>query len=339
MADRITNRAQWLARRHRGIGGSDAPVVLLGRVYSTTIEDLLRDKRGAAPEDDEPNDDMRRGAALEDDALAEFVRVTGREVLAPTSDEERWNDFWFDHPTVPCAYANLDGLLPPPGPSLLPFEPLEVKNHKSAVWHRIREEGLPVYYQIQGQHQMWVTAAPRVHFWLFNADLWKGLHVVLQRDPIVIAKLAEAEAAFWRAVQEGRPAPPAALAPEEVAIVPVEAGPPLDVSSSDDWRALFALYRAAADAADAADAERDRIRALIGELVSTLGVTAVRCNDAKAVRTFRRGSERFDKKKLAAAHPGIDLRAFTTTGAPSESLTIEFADSRPQRGRGKGGPR
>lgn len=334
MDARITTRAQWLARRQHGIGGSDAPVILLGRVYSTTIEDLLRDKQWP-PADDEPNDDMRRGSALEDDAIAEFVRVTGREVLAPATDEERWNDYWFQHPSVPYAYANLDGLLARTDP----LEPLEVKNHKTSIWHRIREEGLPVHQQLQAQHQMWVTGARQVHFWLFNADLWKGLHVVLMRDPIVIARLADAEAVFWRAVQEGRPAPAATLSPEEVAIVPVEAGPPLDVSSSDDWRTLFSMYRAALERAEVADAERDRLKALIGDLVSALGVSGVRCDDARAVRTFRRGAERFDKKKLVAAHPGIDLKAYLTTGAPSESLSIEFANNRPQRGRGKGATR
>jgi putative phage-type endonuclease len=341
MADLITTREQWLARRQKGIGGSDAAVVLLGRVYGRSAADLARAKRGEIVEDDSPGEDLRRGNALEDDAVAEFELATGREVWAPADDDERWNGFWFDHPAVPYAYANLDGLLVPEDggrPALLDLvklrraEPVEVKCPRSANWYEIRDSGLPAHYQIQAQHQMWVTGAPRVHFWIFNSDAWRGLYIVLERDEAIIAALAAAVAAFWRAVESGvDPAPP-----PEVAIVRV-AGErsALDVSTSDDWRALFALYREVNERAEASGGERDRLRDLIGDLVTGLGVDTVRCGEAKALRVVRKGAERLDKKRLAAAHPEIDLRAFSSTGAPSESLTIEF-NRRARGARGKG---
>lgn len=328
MAELITTREQWLARRQQGIGGSDAPAILLGRVYGRTAADLAREKRGEVVEDDAPGDDLRRGNALEDDAVVEFELATGRALRAPSNDIERWTDFWFAHPTVPYAYANLDVFLL----GTDPLEPVEIKCPRSANWYEIRENGLPQHYQIQAQHQMWVTGAPRVHFWIFNADAWKGLYIVLERDETIIAALAAAAAAFWRAVETGvDPVVPVEIAIERVAAERAA----LDVSTSEEWRALFALYEDAAERAKATEEERSRVSGLIGGLLTTFGVDLVRCGDAKALRVVRKGSERLDKKRLAAAHPEINLRAFSSTGAPSESLTIEF-NSRARGARGKG---
>lgn len=328
MADRITSREQWLARRRRGVGGSDAPLVLLGRLYDRTVVDLAREKRGEIAEDDEPSVDMRRGSALEDDAVAEFERLTGLTVATPQTDEERWNEFWFDHPTVPYAYANLDGLL-----ALPLVAPVEVKVPRSGNWYKIREEGLPDYWQIQAQHQMWVTGALRVHFWIFNADSWAGLHIVVERDDRIIEALAGAVSAFWLAVTMGV-APVAPLAPLAIAPLAAERAV-LDVSASDDWRALLALYREVDARADAATAERDRVRDLVGDLLRALGVDVVRCGDMKAQRIVRKGSERLDRKALVAANPALDLRPFLSTSASSESLSIE-STNRARGARGKG---
>jgi putative phage-type endonuclease len=329
MGDLITSREGWLARRRTGIGGSDAPIILLGRVYNRTDEWLRMEKLGQVVDSDEADEDRRRGIALEDDALTEFAFVTGLrppELRAPQTDHERWNDFFILSPERPWTFANLDGWVR--------AEPMEIKCARSSKWYKVLERGLPDEWQIQGQHQMWVTGTSRVHFWIFNADSWKGLYIVLERDESVIAALAAAEADFWDAVLQDRPLPPRQTS---VALAPV-GRTALDVSETAEWRDLFALYHAADERADAAAAERDALKQVYLGLLQDLGVDHVRCGEARANIVRKAGAERLDKRRLAATHPEINLRRFTTTGDPTEYVTIETT-ARARGARSKGASR
>ena len=326
----ITTREQWLARRRAGIGGSDAPVIVLGRVFGTTAEDLRLEKAGlVVPPDIGQSEDVRRGAALEDDALAEFMALTGVPVRFPASDMDRWNEFWFEHPQYPWAFANLDAYtIDDRG------DPVEVKCSRASKWARIREEGLPDYWIIQGMHQLWVANAQRVHFWVFNADAWRGLHIVLERDEALIAQIVAAELAFRAHLAAGTSIP-APAAPGEALARIGGMTTALDVSASGDWCALFDLYRAADERARAADEERARILGLISDLVEELGVDGVHCGEARAKIVRRSGSEKLDRARLAAAHPELNLRPYLQVTAGSESLQVRFSN-RPRGGQGKG---
>jgi hypothetical protein len=181
---------------------------------------------------------------------------------------------------------------------------------------------------------MWVTGAKVVHFWIFNADAWRGLHIALPRDERLIERIEEAEELFWRHVELDVPLP--ARAPTE-ALVPV-GRTALDVSSNEDWRSLFEVLREANERVEAAKVEQDKLKALVSDLLADLGVDGVRCDGARANIVRKAGSERLDRKALVAAHPNVDLRAFLSVGAPSEYVTIE-TKSRARGARSKGASR
>jgi predicted phage-related endonuclease len=60
----------------------------------------------------------------------------------------------------------------------------------------LREGRIPVHYYAQIQHQLEVSRAQEAHYWSFDGAT--GILVRAQPDREYIARLIEAEAAFWQ---------------------------------------------------------------------------------------------------------------------------------------------
>jgi putative phage-type endonuclease len=136
------SQSQWLAQRKQGIGGSDVAAIL-GYDPFRTVGDVWLEKTGKAP----PQDDcweFRRGRALEPAIAAQVAEDTGRECIYPGP--------WviLQHPTIPILQCSLDRILKsPPEPQVLQI--------KTGVRWNWQDEGVPLYIQIQVQHEMLVS--------------------------------------------------------------------------------------------------------------------------------------------------------------------------------------
>src|SRR5574343_365740 len=136
---------EWHDERRTGIGGSDAPIVVLGRLPfndSSTWRTLWEDKMGISLPI-EPNASMMRGICLEDTVANLYAQQTKRKLW-------RQNQI-LRHPDHPFMICNRDRLIVGDERGL---GVLEIKCPGSWNFGKIKREGIPDYYQIQLYHYM-----------------------------------------------------------------------------------------------------------------------------------------------------------------------------------------
>lgn len=136
-------RAAFLAERSRGIGGSDAPVILGLSKFSTPLQ-LWLSKTGRAEETPD-NPVLRRGRKLEAVVASEYEEETGRTVRPGT---------FAVHPEIPWMLGHADRLI-----VSAHREDPGVLEAKAANVFKIREwdEEAPLPAQVQLQHYLAVT--------------------------------------------------------------------------------------------------------------------------------------------------------------------------------------
>lgn len=190
----VQDRAAFHEARRKGIGGSDAPVILGLSKWKTPLQ-LWLEKTGRLGETaDTPI--LRRGRKLEAVVASEYEIETGRKLDAftPVSRVDRpWQIGHIDRLIV--ADAEHDGT--------------GVFEGKAANVFKIREwdEEAPLPAQVQLQHYLAVTGLK----WGSVAGLLGGIDFKYQdftRNDEFIEKLTAAEAAFWKLVQDDTPPEP-----------------------------------------------------------------------------------------------------------------------------------
>ncbi len=199
-----TERQEWLAKRQRGIGGSDAPVVMGVSPWKTRTE-LWAEKAGLVDASIEPTRAMIIGTRLEPLIADEYAeRHPDEEVIYPGPHVIQY------HPDYSQLYATLDRVVDRSGH----LGVLEVKttSERMAEYWEIEP---PVAVQVQVQHQLLVTGydygvvaawvgheyrefeiARNDHFvdMLLNDELSFWEHVLLQTPPTEDASPALASA-------------------------------------------------------------------------------------------------------------------------------------------------
>ena len=182
-------RDEWLALRRKGIGGSDAAAILGLSPWKTAM-DVWLEKTGEYIED-EDNEKMYWGRALEDIVAQEFANRTGLKL--------RRKNAILIHPKHHYMLANVDRLI------VGEKAGLECKNigyYSAEHWYA----GVPEYYQTQVQHYMAVTGFP---VWyvavLIGGQEFK--YYKIARDDYFIRQLIEAETEFWYMVETRTPPP------------------------------------------------------------------------------------------------------------------------------------
>ncbi len=212
-------REDWLRLRHKGIGSSDAAVIMGASRWSSPLA-LYLQKREEIQEADlaTEREEVEAGVILEP-AVAEFYRRrTGRRVEMPQAI--------LQHDVVPWLLASPDRFVFSEGAALpAPAAGMGVVELKTASIFRADDwEGEPpLAYQIQGQHQMAVTGLAWASFAvLIGGNRFRWCDVV--RNDRFIKAMVSKEKEFWDRVLHGDP-PPAG-------------------SSEADTRALALLYPA-----------------------------------------------------------------------------------------------
>lgn len=189
-------REAFLAERRRGIGGSDAPVILGLSTWKTPLQ-LWMEKTGRVT-DDADNPILRRGRKLEAVVASEYEEETGRTVRhMPTLAVHHEHGWMIGHVDRAIEASDHDG----PG----------ILEAKAANIFRIREweDEAPLAAQVQLQHYLAVTGAS----WGSVAGLLGGIEFKYQdldRNEEFIAALISRERAFWQHVLSDDPPEPQA---------------------------------------------------------------------------------------------------------------------------------
>lgn len=188
------DRSQWLERRRRGIGSSDAPAIALRKgehagVFRTPLAVYL-DKVGAMPERE--SEAMLIGRLLEDDCAEAFSARTGLEVEPGGG--------LLSHPEHPW-------MLCTPDFRVLGNRPLECKAVRSFEdWGEDGGDVVPHGYAVQVQHQVAVMGADAGHLAALCGTSLRCYEI--PRNDELIAGLIAVERDFWHAVVNRLPPEP-----------------------------------------------------------------------------------------------------------------------------------
>lgn len=175
------NRQEWLNARKKGIGGSDAPVVLGLSKYKTPFE-LWLEKTDQTFVDESQSDAAYFGALLEDLVAKEFEKRTGKKV--------RRNNFILQHPKYDFIIANIDRKVV--GENAL----LECKTASAYYAKEWENDEVPAPYLVQVQHYMGVTGYEKAYIAVLIGGqkfVWKEV----ERDDELIDMIFQTEIDFW----------------------------------------------------------------------------------------------------------------------------------------------
>ncbi|MGM0903094.1 MAG: YqaJ viral recombinase family protein [Bacillota bacterium] len=182
------SRHEWLLERQKGIGGSDAGVILGINKYRTAFE-LWLEKTGQVDPVEIDNEAIYWGNEMEDVVAKEFEKRTGKKV--------RRSNFTYSHPELSFIKANVDRLVV--GESAV----LECKTANAFLAKEWEGDEVPATYLVQVQHYLGVTGREKGYIAVLiggNRFIWKEI----ERDEELINMIFDAEKHFWEYhVQQG----------------------------------------------------------------------------------------------------------------------------------------
>ncbi|MGX2958020.1 YqaJ viral recombinase family nuclease [Peribacillus sp. JNUCC 23] len=181
ISTRDMSRMEWLEERTKGIGGSDAGIILGLNKYRTAFE-LWLEKTGQVTPLEIDNEAIYWGNEMENVVAKEFEKRTDKKV--------RRTNFMYTHPEFPFIKANLDRLVI--GESSL----LECKTASAYLAKEWESDEVPASYLVQVQHYLGVTGKEKGYIAVLvggNKFIWKEV----ERDEELINMIFSAEKHFW----------------------------------------------------------------------------------------------------------------------------------------------
>jgi predicted phage-related endonuclease len=271
---RYIHKQEIFAARRSFIGGSDARIIM-GSDEAALIR-LWREKRGeAGPEDLSGNLIVQLGTATEELNRNWYARNSGRTI----KDVQRR----VKHSAIPWMAATLDGIVEGIG---------AVFEAKFMLPWSFSEEAAAEKYMAQLQHNMWVTHC-RVAVLSIITGGGKWVEITIPMDPLYLSVLVAAEKKFWRCVQSGE-------TPHLINAEPprprIEAIRIVDMSSSNSWAELAALFRNTRGAFLDHERAKSELKALMPEDAKEAIGHGVRAKRSKS------GAVSFDVLETEAAH-------------------------------------
>lgn len=183
---------EWLEYRRRGIGGSDAAIVL-GISPFATARDLYFDKLKIAGYGDEGGNWVakRIGHLLEDLVAEIFSRKTGYPIYKIHK--------MFYHPEYPFMLADIDFFVTLPNGETAILEIKTTNYNARDHWFLDGKEIVPSHYEAQGRHYMCVMNVDHVFYCCLygnNEDEVIIRHIT--RDRVYEEELIAVESYFWK---------------------------------------------------------------------------------------------------------------------------------------------
>ncbi|WP_342488563.1 lambda-exonuclease family protein [Cytobacillus sp. FSL W7-1323] len=175
------SRFEWLQERSKGIGGSDASIILGLNKYKTAFE-LWLEKTGQVELTEISSEAAYWGNEMEEVVAKEFEKRTEKKV--------RRRNFMFSHPDHHFIKANIDREV------MKESALLECKTASAYLKAEWEGEEIPAAYLVQVQHYLAVTGKEKAYIAVLiggNHFTWKEI----QRDDELIQMIIDAEVNFW----------------------------------------------------------------------------------------------------------------------------------------------
>ena len=176
-------REEWLQLRRKGIGGSDASVIMGKNPYRSILQ-LWEEKTGKLPVTDEGNEYTYWGNVMEPIIRKEFMNRTGLKV--------RQKHAMIIHKDYPYLFADVDGIVTDERGEKCIFEAKTASQYKAEQW----EDGVPEEYILQVQHYLEVCGMDKAYIAALIGGNKFVFHTIY-RDEELIRNLISREKEFW----------------------------------------------------------------------------------------------------------------------------------------------
>lgn len=176
-------REEWLQLRRKGIGGSDA-LVIMGKNPYRSILQLWEEKTGKLPVTDDGNEYTYWGNVMEPIIRKEFMNRTGLKV--------RQKHAMIFHKDYPYLFADVDGIVTDERGEKCIFEAKTASQYKAEQW----EDGVPEEYILQVQHYLEVCGMDKAYIAALIGGNKFVFHTIY-RDDELIRNLISREKEFW----------------------------------------------------------------------------------------------------------------------------------------------
>jgi predicted phage-related endonuclease len=259
------------------IGGSDARIIM-GDDEASLLR-LWQEKRGeVGPEDLSGNLLVHLGAVTEPLNRQWYERNTGQVI----GDVQRG----VRHPVLRWMGATLDGMVKATG---------AVFESKFMLPWSFSEEAAAEKHMAQVQHNMWVTNAKEAALSVITGG-GKWVEIKISADPLYQHLLLTAEKKFWRCVESGEPPRLFGVEPPRPRIEAVRI---VDMSTSNSWGDLAAVFRSTRDAFLEHEKAKVELKSLMPEDAKEAIGHGIRAKRSKS------GAISFDLLSAEAGHAAI----------------------------------
>ena len=176
-------REEWLQLRRKGIGGSDASVIMGKNPYRSILQ-LWEEKTGKLPVTDDGNEYTYWGNVMEPIIRKEFMNRTGLKV--------RQKHAMIIHKDYPYLFADVDGIVTDERGEKCIFEAKTASQYKAEQW----EDRVPEEYILQVQHYLEVCGMDKAYIAALIGGNKFVFHTIY-RDDELIRNLVSREKDFW----------------------------------------------------------------------------------------------------------------------------------------------
>lgn len=278
---------EWLDWRRRGLGGSDAPIIMGVSPWKTPLE-LWKEKTGRAERNGGtgPNWAQQRGIDMEPKARAKYELLEGLD--APP--------ILFEHPDYPHFRVSLDGW------NEEKQIVLEIKCPGRDDHAKAKSGEVPLKYIWQLEMQLWVTGGKEAHYFsYYEGKDGKSDYVLIKyrSDLERRERLIKALHHFWDCVV--RDIPPELSDKDSMALE--------DANARAIFKRLGELERDLAAADEQIAVLKEARDALKEEASKFCTHSRVVCEGVELIKRTRKG--RIDYAKVPSL-TGVDLESFRT---------------------------
>lgn len=287
------NHEEWLALRHKYIGGSDAAAVVGMNAYVSPYT-LWAEKTGRLP-GFEGNLATEVGTYLEEFVAQKFAQETGKKV-------RKSNQSWFND-QYPFAIANIDREIVGEDAGL------EIKTTSEMNLKKFKSGEYPANYYVQIVHYLAVTGKQRWYLAVLIGNR-EFKWFTIERDEDEIQALMSAEADFWERVKTDTP--PMADGSKSTtetlnAFYPNSTDSTIGIGSFEqELDNYFRLKEQLENIASTIDGIANRIKAHLCECEKGEG-------EKYKVSWKTQSRSSFDHKKFIADHPQMDVSKYFKT--------------------------
>ena len=288
-----TSHEEWLALRHKYIGGSDAAAVVGLNAWVSPYA-LWAEKTGRLP-GFEGNLATEVGTYMEDFVAQKFAEVTGKKV-------RKSNQSWFNS-DYPWAIANIDREIVGEDAGL------ECKTTSELNLKKFKNGEYPAHYYVQCMHYMAVTGKKRWYLAVLIGNR-EFMWFTSERDEDEIKALMEAERDFSGLIATNTP--PMADGSSSTTETLVTLYPNSDDKAisicfhESELDNYFMLKDKLKEVSEIIDGIENRIKAHLGECSTGEG-------ERYKVSWKTQTRTTFDHKRFIADHPGLDVSKYYKT--------------------------